>query len=238
MRRFPARRKETQKLQSFLRHRALTFFAVLAAAFGLGAALIACAQPLSTGQSLLIALAVAVVLALAAVTLLRHLYFGFHSSILLLPEELADELTPLSPIEQTRILAERYAKEHTELRCLANERFLSRLLDDNSHTHAIENIDERLRAILCKQFGYRYSTFCLVSIRVEDYDAYLLKNCNGHLLMDNFRRIYEAEEHASPQIALAAIKYADLSNALQKDYVFDPARMTATTGVRNASTMS
>lgn len=40
----------------------------------------------------------------------------------------------------------------------------------------------------------------------------------------------EAEEHASPQIALAAIKYADLSNALQKDYVFDPARMTATTG--------
>ena len=183
-------------MQSFLRHRALTFFTVLAAAFGLGAALIACAQPLSTGQGLLIALAVAVVLALAAVTLLRHLYFGFHSSILLLPEELADELTPLSPIGQTRILAERYVKEHTELRCLANERFLSRLLDDNSHTHAIENIDERLRAILCKQFGYRYSTFCLVSIRVEDYDAYLLKNCNGHLLLDNFRRIYEAEEHA------------------------------------------
>lgn len=40
----------------------------------------------------------------------------------------------------------------------------------------------------------------------------------------------EAEQHAAPQIALAAIKYADLSNALQKDYVFDPERMTATTG--------
>lgn len=40
----------------------------------------------------------------------------------------------------------------------------------------------------------------------------------------------EAEEHAVPAIALAAIKYADLSNSLQKDYVFDPERMTATTG--------
>lgn len=40
----------------------------------------------------------------------------------------------------------------------------------------------------------------------------------------------EAEEHASPEIAMAAIKYADLSNSLQKDYVFDPERMTATTG--------
>lgn len=40
----------------------------------------------------------------------------------------------------------------------------------------------------------------------------------------------EAEEHASPQIALAAIKYADLSNSLQKDYVFDAERMTQTTG--------
>lgn len=39
-----------------------------------------------------------------------------------------------------------------------------------------------------------------------------------------------AEEHASPQIALAAIKYADLSNGLQKDYIFDAERMTQTTG--------
>lgn len=39
-----------------------------------------------------------------------------------------------------------------------------------------------------------------------------------------------AEEQASPEIALAAIKYADLSSGLQKDYVFDAARMTATTG--------
>lgn len=39
-----------------------------------------------------------------------------------------------------------------------------------------------------------------------------------------------AEEHAAPEVALAAIKYADLSNGLQKDYVFDPERMAATTG--------
>lgn len=39
-----------------------------------------------------------------------------------------------------------------------------------------------------------------------------------------------AEENAAPEIALAAIKYADLSSGLQKDYVFDPVRMTKTTG--------
>ena len=39
-----------------------------------------------------------------------------------------------------------------------------------------------------------------------------------------------AEEQAAPPIALAAIKYADLSNGLNKDYVFDVARMVQTTG--------
>ena len=39
-----------------------------------------------------------------------------------------------------------------------------------------------------------------------------------------------AEEEAAPPIALAAIKYADLSNGLNKDYVFDVARMVQTTG--------
>jgi arginyl-tRNA synthetase len=39
-----------------------------------------------------------------------------------------------------------------------------------------------------------------------------------------------AEECASPEIALAAIKYADLSNQLQKDYVFDAERMVLTNG--------
>jgi len=39
-----------------------------------------------------------------------------------------------------------------------------------------------------------------------------------------------AEQVASPAIALAAIKYADLSNQLQKDYVFDADRMTKTFG--------
>ena len=39
-----------------------------------------------------------------------------------------------------------------------------------------------------------------------------------------------AEEKAAPPIALAAIKYADLSNGLNKDYVFDVDRMVQTTG--------
>jgi arginyl-tRNA synthetase len=39
-----------------------------------------------------------------------------------------------------------------------------------------------------------------------------------------------AEEVATPAVAMAAVKYADLANALHKDYVFDVARMTATTG--------
>lgn len=40
----------------------------------------------------------------------------------------------------------------------------------------------------------------------------------------------EAEQEAAPEIALAAIKYADLSSGLQKDYVFDAERMVQTTG--------
>ena len=40
----------------------------------------------------------------------------------------------------------------------------------------------------------------------------------------------EAEEVATRPIAMAAVKYSDLSNQLQKDYVFDAARMTKTTG--------
>ena len=40
----------------------------------------------------------------------------------------------------------------------------------------------------------------------------------------------EAEEVATRPIAMAAVKYSDLSNQLQKDYVFDAERMTATTG--------
>ena len=39
-----------------------------------------------------------------------------------------------------------------------------------------------------------------------------------------------AEEIAAPPVALAAIKYADLSNGLNKDYVFDVERMVQTTG--------
>ncbi|MBB1495564.1 arginine--tRNA ligase [Propioniciclava sp. MC1595] len=40
----------------------------------------------------------------------------------------------------------------------------------------------------------------------------------------------EAEEVATRPIAMAAVKYSDLSNQLQKDYAFDAERMTATTG--------
>lgn len=40
----------------------------------------------------------------------------------------------------------------------------------------------------------------------------------------------QAEQQAAPEIALAAIKYADLSSGLQKDYAFDAERMVQTTG--------
>jgi arginyl-tRNA synthetase len=39
-----------------------------------------------------------------------------------------------------------------------------------------------------------------------------------------------AEERAAPPVALAAIKYADLSTGINKDYVFDVDRMVQTTG--------
>ncbi len=39
-----------------------------------------------------------------------------------------------------------------------------------------------------------------------------------------------AESVAAPEIAMAAVKYADLSTSLHKDYVFDADRMVATTG--------
>lgn len=39
-----------------------------------------------------------------------------------------------------------------------------------------------------------------------------------------------AENVAAPEIAMAAVKYADLSTSLHKDYVFDADRMVATTG--------
>lgn len=178
------------------RYRLLVAGIVFAAAFCVSAALIACAQSLSAGQSLLIALFVALALAAAAAAVLRHFFFADQAAVLLLPDELAELLTPLSPTDQLRELAERYCDEHEQLQHLVSERFLGRLLDDNSHTHAIENIDERVHAILQSQFGFRYAVFCLVTVQVEDYDAYLLKNCNGHLLLDNFRRVYEAEEHA------------------------------------------
>ena len=39
-----------------------------------------------------------------------------------------------------------------------------------------------------------------------------------------------AENVAAPEIAMAAVKYADLSTSLHKDYVFDAGRMVTTTG--------
>ena len=39
-----------------------------------------------------------------------------------------------------------------------------------------------------------------------------------------------AEEQAAPPVAMAAVKYADLSTGLNKDYVFDVDRMVQTTG--------
>ena len=85
---------------------------------------------------------------------------------------------------------------------------------------------------VCRQAGYLPATVVTEHIgygMVLGTDGRPFKTREGtaaHLddLLD------AAEAVAAPEIALAAIKYADLSNQLQKDYVFDADRMVQTTG--------
>ncbi|MDR0837350.1 MAG: arginine--tRNA ligase [Propionibacteriaceae bacterium] len=85
---------------------------------------------------------------------------------------------------------------------------------------------------LCRMAGYLPETVSAEHIgygMVLGADGTPFKTREGTAVhLDDL--LEEAEQMAAPEIALAAIKYADLSNQLQKDYVFDAKRMTATHG--------
>lgn len=60
-------------------------------------------------------------------------------------------------------------------------------------------------------------------------DGKMLRTRSGETVTLNYL-LDEAESVTTRPIAMAAVKYADLSTSLHKDYVFDVERMTATTG--------
>lgn len=121
----------------------------------------------------------------------------FRKASQMLPPALRKEMEEQAPEEQYRTLCAAYETKNNEFNFMSVDRFLNHLLEDNSHTHAMENLSERVNSVLHSDtFGYRWSDYCLIYIKLEDYASYTLKNCNGHLLFDDFRRMYAAVHHA------------------------------------------
>lgn len=153
------------------------------------------ALPGLSGAVLLILIALAGSVLLAV--LLRRLLFSFHKSAQLLPREMSSALEDQLPADQFRLLCQAYTKKYEEFSVISVDRFLLRLLEDNSHTRVIENLDQQITEVLHSEaFGYRWTSYCLVYVRLEDYDSYMLKNCDGHLLFSDFRRMYDVVSHA------------------------------------------
>ena len=153
----------------------------------------------TAGQALILA-ASAVTAGVGAWTLERIL-FSFRRASQALPPSLQEELMHKPPEEEFRRLCQAYERQNTEFSAMAVDRFLTNLLGDNSHTHVMENLSERVAGVLRSEaFGYRWSDWCLVYIELEDYGSYTLKNCNGHLLFDDFRRMYAAVHHAFSEV--------------------------------------
>lgn len=118
-------------------------------------------------------------------------------AMLTLPPAVQKKLDGLPPEEQLQSLCELYAHQAESLGEISVRRLLEKLLEDNSHTQAMEDLPQQIGAILHGEaFGYRWRYYCLVNIRVEDYSSYTLKNCNGHLLFDDLRRMYDAVTQA------------------------------------------
>ena len=93
--------------------------------------------------------------------------------------KLAEELDGLNTGDQFELLCRRFAKQNEEFNAMSVERLLGRLLADNSHTQVVENLGERLQSILHSEaFGYRWTSYCLVHVRLEDYESYMLSNCD------------------------------------------------------------
>ena len=136
-------------------------------------------------------------LAGVGLTLANRFRFAFRKASQMLPSALRKEMEQQAPEEQYRTLCAAYETKNNEFNFMSVDRFLNHLLEDNSHTHAMENLSERVNSVLHSDtFGYRWSDYCLIYIKLEDYASYTLKNCNGHLLFDDFRRMYAAVHHA------------------------------------------
>ena len=164
-------------------------------------ALVVAADRIQGGSALIAAL---IGFSLLAAALICHLicrwFRSCRKSLRMLSPRMEEQLKELPPWEQFETLVQLHAQKCEEFDFISVERFLSRLLSDNSHTHVIENLSEQLRSILhSESFGYRWTYFCVVYIQLEDYESYILNDCNNHLFLADFRRMYDVVVHAFSQ---------------------------------------
>ena len=173
------------------------FLIILMIALAFGALVLAAGTAMPRGGATLLLLIAAMGAAAAAITGLKKYRFSFHKSCQLLPQKLAEELDGLNTGDQFELLCRRFAKQNEEFNAMSVERLLGRLLADNSHTQMVENLGERLQSILHSEaFGYRWTSYCLVHVRLEDYESYMLSNCDGRLRLKDLRRMYDVVNHA------------------------------------------
>ena len=177
------------------------FFCILSLSF-LALSAVSVAADRALGNAALIAtlFCISLIAAFLCCILIHRQYRGRSKVIHMLPPQTEAQLRPLPPWEQFEALAQLHLKERGLLDRMSVERLLTRLLSDNSHTHVIENLNEHLQSILRSDaFGYCWTYFCLVYIQLEDHDAYILKECNDHLFLEDFRRMYDVVDHAFSQ---------------------------------------
>lgn len=128
--------------------------------------------------------------------LVYRVTFSFRRSAQLLPRELCAKLEDQPVTDQFHLLCQSYAQKHEDLRSMSADRLLTHLLEDNTHTHVIENLRQQIQDILHSEiFGFRWTSYCLVYVRLEDYESYMLKTCDGHFFFEDFRRMYEVVSH-------------------------------------------
>ncbi len=174
----------------------LIFLLTLMGFLTLGAVILAGFKAMPRGGGIIVIIVLALAIAITACSCLRKYYFLFHRSAQVLPASLAAQMDHLSMPEQYHLLCNLYAEQNEKFNQVTVERLLGRLLADNSHTQVVENLGERLQDILRSEaFGYRWTNYCLVFVQLEDYDSYMLSNCNGHLLLTDLRRMYDVVNH-------------------------------------------
>jgi AraC-like DNA-binding protein len=173
------------------------FLIALMSVLMFGAIAIASYKAMPRGGGLLLIFILGLALAIAAISALKKYRFSFHKSAQALPPKLSAELDELTSNDQFTLLCNAYAKQNKEFNTMSVERLLGRLLEDNSHTQVVENLGEHLQDILHSEaFGYRWLSYCLVYVQLEDYESYMLNDCNGRLLMTDLRRMYDVVSHA------------------------------------------